>query len=345
MRRKVMGFKLDDLYKEPVYPKKGIFPDLIVNEYYVFERKVWKHSYHWSYWRNAPATVLNEINNCLNEEKPCDVVIANLTMLFWMIKGPNFNYGGFKKVKKNNTSADWMCQKYVPSQLLEWADYCRTQLEKYQDYLLPKLKELSPTKYENIEVIYYKLLLLIYDLILDSFVCETKGDIWTSSDGYSVSDNGFGNYSVKEKKIYHDTTRLEIFHSSQMFSENKFKAYMHGRKIIAENVKQIDSSYPADNNTWLYFKTDIYELRNNIYPIYEVALEDQTLEDKRLNVKQNSKLKASLMEINEEFSSMFTILAFFPKQREKLFKNKEYRVGKLKPEEKAYRRTIYLNKR
>lgn len=344
-----MGFKLDNLYKEPVYPKKGVFPELVVNEDYVFQRKVWKHSYHYWYWKNAPHTALNEINDCLKEEKPCEVVIANLTILFWMIKGPNFNYGGFKKVKLSNTSTDWMCQQYAPRGLIEFVDSLRIQLENYEDCLFPKLKELQPSAFDNVEVIYHKLMLLIYDLVLDSFVCETKGDIWTSSNGYSVSADGYGNYSVKEKEIWHDTTRLEISHSSQMFSEAKFKAYMQGRKIIADNVRRIDPSYPADNNTWMYFKTDIYELRNNVYPIYEVALEDQTLEDKRLDVKYTTIIdKAWFWYKCYAMFPMIFLLSFFggKKLMDRVDDGPaEYKVGKLKLEEKAYRQTIYLNKR
>lgn len=339
-----MGFKLDDIYTEPIYPKKGIFAGLVVDENYVRERRIWKNSYHYSYWENGPYIALNEIGHCLNEEKPCEVAIANLSLLFWMFKGPNFNYGGFKEIRRDDISLAWMCQKYSLRRLIEIADDIRTRLEEYQDFLLPKLRELYPSKYDNVEVIYYKLLLLIYDLVLDSFVCDIKGDVWTTSDGYSVSSDGYGKYSVKEREIWHNTTRLEVSHSSELFSANKFKAYMQGRKIIAENVKRVDSTYPADNNTWLYFKTDINELRNNIYPIYEVALADQTLEEKRLNVKYISKLKKVLsliLKLNFSITAMFFPLKHI---RDFVEDEQKYKVGKLRPEEKAYRQTIYLNK-
>lgn len=324
-----MGFKLDDVWKKPTYPKKGVYENL--------------HDSIWQWW-DVSETALKEINKCMSEEEPAKVVLANLTILFWVFKGVNFNYGGLKSLSRREVGLMHMCEKYVPMNMILYSDSVRGVLENYPEQLFPALREKDAVTYEKIEVVYNKLMLLIYDLILSAMAFEKKGEIWSKKDGYSVSGDGYGNYSVKEREVTYDTLHFIVHHPSDVLGMEKFQAYMKGRPIIAEGVSRVDSTYPYENNTWLYFKTDINELRDNIYPIYETVIEDQTADYKRINVRKTTKIEEFWLEYIELTQSMSLIGLLFPKIIKKC-KNKDYKIGKLKQEEFPWRKAIYLNKK
>ncbi len=228
--------------------------------------------------------------------------------------------------------------------MISYADSVRGVLERYPEQIFSVLKENQASEVDKIEVIYSKLMLVIYDLILSAIAYERKGDIWTKKDGYSISGDGFGNYSVKEREVTYDSMHFITHHPSEILGVDKFQAYMKGRPIIAEGVSRLDSTYPYENNTWLYFKTDINELRDNVYPVYETVIEDQTADYKRLNVRKTTKIEDFwhlYMEVCQRLSLMGLL---FPK-RIKKYDDKGYKVGKLKNEETPWRRTIYLNKK
>lgn len=324
-----MGFKLDDIWEQPAYPKKGVYSNL--------DDSIWQ-------WRDVSETALKEIKNCMGEKEPSKVVIANLSVLFWVFKGMNFNYGGLKSLPRREVRLMHMCEKYVPINMISYADSVRGVLERYPEQLFPMLKEKAPSDFNTIKVIHSKLILVIYDLILSAIAFERKGDIWSKKDGYSVSGDGFGNYSVKEREVTYDSLHFVIHHPSDVLGIDKFQAYIKGRPIVAERVSQIDSTYPYENNTWLYFKTDINELRDNIYPIYETAIEDQTPDYKQLNVRTTKKIEKIWLEYLEVSQAMSLKGLLFP-NRIKKYDNKDYKVGKLKQEEMHWRKTIYLNKK
>lgn len=334
-----MNLKLNDLYEEQIYPKKRIFrvfPD--------YSKPLNDTGYSYCNEENA-MPIFYELDNCLNEKNPCGVVVANLTILFWMLKGPNYNYGGLKKQFYEDSN---LIQKYLPMFTYKLAQRTRENLEKYADTILPELKKKYPIEYRKIELIYTKLLLLIYDLSIDSLVFGTAGSSWTTKK-YEVSEDYSGKTIVREGTDYHNNYRTVVKESRELCSEQMYQGFVKGRQILAEKVRMLDAIYPINENTWLYYKIDIDELRENVNPFYDILLTDKTQEDKRFNVYMIPEPILTLRDFCVFWFNLpspleiFGINNPFRKKKKEIKELRSYHVGKLTEEEINLRKTIYLN--
>lgn len=225
-------------------------------------------------------------------------------MLFWLFKGPNYNYGGYAKINEKTKSYSWLCRKAVRQHVYDLAEEVRRFLEECSDTLLPAIRKRYPAEAVRVETIYIKLMLLIYDLMIDSVVFHTEGDSWTSKK-YEISGDGT---TIREGIDVHSNYRTIIHKSSELCSEHKYQALVKGRQMLAEELRELDPSYSTKDNTWLYYKTDIEEIRSNICPIYDLSIDDLTEDAKRLNVF----LKPEFIKIAEDlWGAYYTVVTTF----------------------------------
>lgn len=351
----MIKMNLENMYKKPSYPKKGVFKDLDPDarmDFHAGTEDIYSAIGFGTGTmdeENSPSILdpaFRELKNCMNEEKPAQVALANFALLFWGLKGPNYNYGGFKEWNTKSVKYAWLNRNYITASMYRKADQTRRFLEQFGDRIMPQLANSDPVEYPKVELVYTKLLLLIYDLCLEAVVCEERGGISSSRDGYSAYTDSLGTTTISEKKTYHDSREIFCKTSRELCGEEKFQALLQGRDMLAAEIQKTDPAYPAEYNTWQYFRTDMEELRSLILPVYAIALRDCTREEKREEVVMNPKLVSAyggILSTVHELNPLKILTKGYDKAAKDFMG--EYRTGRIGKDEVQMRSTIYLEAR
>lgn len=347
----MLKFKLDNHFKEPTYPKKNVHRALFYDAQKRCYKEIWCEDDIYknrSFYNCLIGDCIKEMNNVRNEEQPCKVMLANMGMLFWAFKGPGYNYGGFKNLTHNSVNKIQYNKNYVTESVYRYCDYLRGEMEVYAD-LLPELKNAADSQlYPAVESLYYKLLLLLYDLMIGATVFFTAGDIYSYNEGVEARSDGLGGVYFSDTTKYADDRSLEVKTANEIFGAEKFGAYCQLRPEIANEVKRLCPSYPAENNTWHYFRVDINELNAVVREIYGINLPDLTDEQKRDNMKMHSKLVGDVNEFYkgaiEITYGMIPIVGKHIRKGLEKGGTGEYTLGRVRKEEQYLRQTISLFK-
>lgn len=343
----MLNFNLDSHFAESAYPKRN------VHRAFAYDERVgrWENVLDWEdiysnryFFEFLVQDAIREMNAVLSEEQPCKVMLANLSLLFWAFKGPCYNYGGFEKISQNSVDMLKLNRNYITDYVYALADKVRGVLEEYSGNILPELQKVPDAGlFTEVENIYDKLLLLLYDLITESVIFFIAGDVVSSNEGLSAFTDLLGTTTFSKKLSIFDNRSVKCKSGEELLGPEKYKAYCAFRPEIAGEVKRNCPGYPVEQNTWLFYRIDVDELNPVINEIYGVTIPDLTNEEKRGKVNFQNKIVSGVGEFYKDAYGMMPVVGgFIKKGMEKKGIGEKYRIGKLSREEQELRRTISL---
>lgn len=342
----MLNIKLNDHFSTPAYPKKNAYAAFDYDE----KQRRWLNVLDWSaiydnpwFYKQLVQDAAKEIQQVTSEQQPCKVMLANLALLFWAFKGPCYNYGGFSKISNNSVSDLHLNRNYITDTVYLLADQTRNFLESSMAEIFSKLtsapdRDLLP----NAELLYDKLLLLLYDLITGATIYFVSGELSSTDLGTTAYTDILGTTRFSNHISLHDDRTVEYKTGLEAVGREKYQAYCQVRPQIAAEVKRLSPGYPADQNTWQYYRIDINEISPIIQEIYGISIPDLTNDEKREKMTIHSKVVGSVGEFYKDAYGMIPVFGKFAKKGLEKAGMGKYAVGSVSKEEQPLRQYIYL---